>query len=400
LSAVGGVTVYVKSFDVDDPSTDAGPVDPNGSGGDDNKGMPIAGTLTASALTTDSSGVATGEFTTTMQPGDNFVVAASTKLDYLNGISVNATGLNDSTNNLLPTANAQRTAMLTIWRRLHVETDSMGQVNGNTVAGLATRFAGSSRPQSTIQVNQALEVDRFSAGRIDISGTGAFTVESNTVTTVTLANATVLLPPFGTNFTLVDDDNFDLGPGPYNGDDGEDIPQPNTTRIQDSDNPNDNLFAPAYVRPIYDIPDNNGSVPFVLNTQSESGQGIRATFDFDNVASEDDDDFWTAYVLNSYQCDPRGDTDPLAEQNTNFVALAVTDALNGQGSALFLEMFAEYDGVLTPIDRPPYTVGHEFGHLFGSDHPDGGLMAETGTPQRTGSFSAITINRIRSINHP
>lgn len=154
------------------------------------------------------------------------------------------------------------------------------------------------------------------------------------------------------------------------------------------------------MRPIYDIPDNNSLVPFVLNTQSESGQGIRATFDFDNVASEDDDDFWTVYVLNSYQCDPRGDTDPLSEQNTDFVALAVTDALNGQGSAMFVEMFAEYDGVLTPIDRPSYTVGHEFGHLFGSDHPDGGLMAETGTPQRTGSFSAITINRIRSINHP
>ena len=151
---------------------------------------------------------------------------------------------------------------------------------------------------------------------------------------------------------------------------------------------------------MFDIGDNNDLVPFVANTLSENDQGIRATFDFDAVATEADSNFWTVYLLNAYQCDSRGDLDPETESANPFVALAVTDAVNGQGSTIFLEVFKEFSGYLSPVERPAYDAVHEFGHLFNADHADGGVMAPTGTPERTGVFTPITLNRIRSINHP
>jgi hypothetical protein len=87
-----GVTVHFRNFDVDDPSSDP-IIDPMGAAGNDNNGSPQAGSLNMPSATTDANGVATVEFTTTMQPGDNFVIAASTDGSYLNNsVSVNGTG--------------------------------------------------------------------------------------------------------------------------------------------------------------------------------------------------------------------------------------------------------------------------------------------------------------------
>jgi len=74
---------------LDDPSANSPPVDPTGNAGNDSNETPQAGTFNAIepcmsdqngiSCLTDASGVATIEFTTTMQPGDNFAVAASTR---------------------------------------------------------------------------------------------------------------------------------------------------------------------------------------------------------------------------------------------------------------------------------------------------------------------------------
>jgi len=45
------------------------------------------------------------------------------------------------------------------------------------------------------------------------------------------------------------------------------------------------------------------------------------------------------------------------------------------------------------------TTGHEIGHLFNGLHGDGGLMAQS-TSRTSITFSDITLNSIRSINHP
>lgn len=75
-----GVKVYFKSYDLDDPSANMLPIDDDTgtNTGNDNRGMPKSGTLGAVSALTDANGTATIDFTVTMQPGDNFAVAAST----------------------------------------------------------------------------------------------------------------------------------------------------------------------------------------------------------------------------------------------------------------------------------------------------------------------------------
>ena len=55
---VPGLPVFFRSFDLDDPSSDDKPVDPNGPDGDDNLGIQTAGTLSALSAPTDPLGIA------------------------------------------------------------------------------------------------------------------------------------------------------------------------------------------------------------------------------------------------------------------------------------------------------------------------------------------------------
>jgi len=50
-----------------------------------------------------------------------------------------------------------------------------------------------------------------------------------------------------------------------------------------------------------------------------------------------------------------------------------------------------------PFDVERYTVTHEIGHLFNGQHGDGGIMSSNVTSL---DFSPITINKIRTIPHP
>lgn len=430
-----GQNVYFRAFDVDDPSTNDLPVDTTGAAGNDNKGTPATsfGGLAAASAITDSNGVATVEFTTTMQPGDNFRVAASTDQAYLNGLT-NPSGstIQDSNGTALPTVKAKATQMLTVWRNLHIEVDSMGAVTGNTVTGNIVTVKGCKpfpgqifihcntyrvtvdNPNLTLGYGELFDTDsRWDGGRFvvgnqswrvlkvsccDVSGVAPNTVNQSIISVVVPEGT--LPPPSSGTFTLYDDDDFNSDDSEFDGDMGEDIPRPNTTRIQDSDNPTLNVFAPAYIRPKYDIGDNNNSVPFVLNYPSEgTAAQFIAPYDFDASASEADPGFWTVYLLSGYQCDAGGDLDPLSEQNRNpsMVAVANSDNQNGLGAVIYWEMFSEYGSQLTGGDTIDYVAGHELGHLFNGDHADGGLMASTNAPI---TFSAITLAKIRSIAHP
>ncbi len=138
--AQAGTTVYLKAFDVDDPSSNQVPVDDEAKL-TDNRG-PAHTTLAATqTVTTDANGVAVASFRVTMQPGNNFRVVASLDQAPLNGVKaiqndgVDA-GLKDAQNNRVPTRQASNlrmlaTPLLTVWRRLWVEVDDMAPVAGN-----------------------------------------------------------------------------------------------------------------------------------------------------------------------------------------------------------------------------------------------------------------------------
>ncbi len=168
-----GCTVSFKSFDIDDPSSNTTPVDPNGSAGNDNRGTPKIGALSAPSAQTDTTGVAIADFTVTKQPGDNFkVVATGNGGDFLDSLTVDGVDIKDAEGNTLPTPQAKVTEMLTVWRRVHIEVDSMGTVTGNQVKGLVKKF-NSQKNVVTLDMTLPDGKNRFENGRLTVPATTA-----------------------------------------------------------------------------------------------------------------------------------------------------------------------------------------------------------------------------------
>jgi hypothetical protein len=253
--AMAGKKIYFRSFDVDDPSADTAPIDTNDTttqkAGGDNNGN-VDGTSATSngrflaplgssgcetfpqptpanpnpmvigmSCLTDTTGFATVDFELTMQPGDNFTVVASDDEAYITGLALAVDGINltDTTGAQIPastqTANACtasmmkacRADMLTVWRRLHIEVDSMDLPHGNFARGNVTKdkkiHAGKTRSLDVSVAN--MDKNRFENGRLELAPiTNSFEVISNTSTSITVKNST------SSSVTIANSTNFQL----------------------------------------------------------------------------------------------------------------------------------------------------------------------------------------------
>lgn len=408
LPVRNNVRVYFKNFDLDDPSTDAAPVDSNGVQGNDNRGgrdsqgnwtQDSAGIfdLTGSCISdqngisclTDANGTATIEFSPTMQPGDNFAVAASLNAGYLSGIIVNGIGLTDSTSGpisqttYVPPARAKRTEMLTVWRKLHIEVDTMENVgSGNNITGTVTAVGQTAcpRPPTSCVINtgffvnttQALEMQRFNNGRINVNGTG-FSVLTNDGTSVTLngnpqGSTTV---PLGSTFTLYDDDDYNADDAAnLNGDDGEAIIRLSNSFIHLSDGatvPGDNSYGIAYIMPEYQWagPYNQANIVFDLNVHANNTNldELTAALTVNRNSKDDErDDFWVAYFLVGYQGNENEDADGcrINPQNQQCLRdqynIVILEGANSGISKGLIGSFSSCDCYLSPacpITNPP-----------------------------------------------
>jgi hypothetical protein len=438
VPALQGIPVYFNNYDVDDPSSDP-VIDPD-SGGYDNYGSPLGGVLSGGSTAcqssngfycrlTDANGEATINLTVTMQPGDNFRVAASTDSSYLSGVAVSGTGLQDSMGRSLETSawRARQSVLLTVWRRLHIEVDSMGPAQQNFIAGtIPGKWKLNPGDIATITLNPSpsadLEPNRFEGGRLVVGDVSlpvtcniANNVNCNTEFAVRVQNtgSTSVSIPSNSQFQLYDDDDFNNNDGAnVDGDTrplpGEDIPMPNICLIQGAnmptwsncstqgnpDDPNTNILAPAYIHPVYDIGDNNEYTVFSANVSANTGPAIRDLFDFDQIATEASTDFWTAYLLGGYQHTIDADDDP--ESGDGAGQVGVTDAQNGVGSIIFMETNGPKECTLSPIFcNIAATTAHELGHLLNAFEGDGGIMDDESL-----SFSPTSLAKIRAIPNP
>jgi hypothetical protein len=342
--AVAGATVYFRSFDVDDPSASTSPVDATDGGGPtgyDNRGSPQPGALSAASATTDASGVARVEFTVTMQPGDNFRAAASCRQGYLDSCLVaDTTTVKHPADGELPTAGAKITEMLTVWRKLHLEVDSMGAVSGNTITGSITNVVNNGNGTSTVTTNQPLDdsANRFVPGTLT-NGGHSFSVVSNTTGAnfqVTVNNVGQTTPVQG-SFTLVDDDGLK---------DGDDVPGPVTSLLAEN-------FKPAYVTAVFDGGGNpandQNDAPFNLNVSNEESQAQQSR------QSSSAADFWTTHCLGAFQYRKDMDNDPDGEGCWQGVS-------SGKSALVFVEQNREY-GQMAESYRG-HILLHEVGHAF------------------------------------
>lgn len=407
-------TVYFKAFDIDDPSTDAAPVDPNGNMGNDNRGQPQAGTLSALSAQTDSNGVATVDLSVTMHPGDNFVVAGSAELSYLNSITVNGLGLQDSTGGVLPTARAKSTVMLTVWRQLHIEVDSMGIISGNQLTGSITSVAVNTcigcgpktsrdRTRHFVFVDKTLDLHRYGDSNTPYQGTLTvngvrYSVIYNSTNSVFINTPDLIPPAVGAQFVLDDDDDFNQNDAILRSDEGEALTALADTfsLMQTSDDPLKNVYAAAYIMPVYDgggaLSNNQNNIPFTANVADGTASWDAQLNLGWNSESNERDDFWVVLLQLAYQGDVTEDTDPNSEPQTggaggvygsvNDVTGAAGVPLGGDGNLVFIEAQVDGDrsgGFDLRKRSAPHEIGHQMG-LKGDDLsvPEFGIMNAVG----------------------
>jgi hypothetical protein len=501
------VNVYLRSLDVDDSSG----LFKTGHGADNlgpqvrSDGFPREGRFDNSnapqvTLQTDANGEAVGTFNVTMQPGDNFRVAAATRQEVAGRLVVNDREVRDPQNNR---ALAEETAagqggdpavmsqLLTVWRKLHVEVDSMDAPPAsdqaperNFIAGTVTAIAGSNSEPERLTLadstappvplrDRSPDLDgannpnfarqqvgrgngRFERGAVRLGdGAGAVNVtgldgngldyvrkengmripfrladrdgnnvvpagpgDNVTVTAMdqgrrefslnvrlgrvdyaggTLTVAGVTFNVTGTQnrnvtvqetpalpFNLTDDDQaqWPFLSRPPAGDDA----QGGTpfAFMQTSDNRARNLYAPAYVKPVYDL--DEGAAPFDRNV--ETREQARQVSNGQNAPSSPD--YWVVYLQGAFQpttfihespTKESGDADPAGEVTTagsvlRSAELGFTSAVeqtdgsltNIGGSTVYVETIRDAAQItgFTCLQIVPI---HESGHQWGLTHP-------------------------------
>ena len=461
--AMSNITVYLKSFDVDDPSTTNAPPLEDESVAQDNKATSnkagkLGGASDTVTLVSGTNGVAWTNFSTTMQPGDNFRVVASPLSDFRDDCQAIQTNDHGAlvfvgTTNEIPSN--YRTDMLTVWRRLHVEVDKMDPVTNNFVSNNITRINGTAAAAtnlflginlrtglvptdvSTNLSSPVVKLGRFQNGTIvigtnpgattnSVRGNGDTFVQAlgtfNIPAQIVLTNATNAIGQVIALTGAVVTVTADLSTNNYSG---------KTLRIAGTDftiatNTATNVTATAAVQIPFWMHDDDNDTTSPHNPDTSDLQRafrpsyVTVLFDLANpttnapfVLNFADDN--TGTLTAAYRFDNVGTeastnfwtvyalgafqltTDSDADPNNEGGTFGIVDDFIGQGCLIFGEVMREYP--VTASVSEPFTVSHEIGHLFDGRHEDLGLMQQSSTRTNT-DFTPITLNRIRTIAHP
>jgi len=348
---VAGIEVYFKWYDVDDPSSDTSPIDSNGAAGNDNRGS--GASLSATSATTDANGKASVVFTVSMAPGDNFKVFASTNSSMLNEM----TQAKADSMTLPDTVVA--TEMLTTWRKLWVERDSMETIptsgnEKNHVSGSATYGPyGVPIPGRTeVELNLNLYddwsyIDQFENGRFVITdGTTerTYTVFSNTSYYFSHDKIVVIGDPTGdfggnppTDYELYDDDATAM---------------PTYPDIENSSW--GSKFNVAYIKPVnIDASDNpRKTVVFDRNLDIYAVMTVSGNWMMQRDHSSSNS-FWNVLVVSAFQ-----DTDK--DTDGDIYEVCGVSAIAGNACVFYAETCREASG-----SDVEHTIVHELGHTGG-----------------------------------
>ncbi len=429
-----GWKVRLKAFDVDDPTPDS--LDPdhvidenddsstergNDNNGYDGLGMQQPPYFESSGdvsedCTVDANGVAKlvngqmPKLVLTMQPGDNLRVAAillkpdgapfdGQSLDDLQVVDSRLDGyVPGDSDQQVSGFNGALSPMLTVWRRLWLEFDSMGSApttgdEKNFDEGVIDTYTDNGNGTSTLKLNIRLtdEADRYEEGQIEINGAGTFTVISNTDNLISDDDVVVQGTPgnivVGKSFKIYDDDHQNIGS--------------RTPRTMPYALTGGGLiftaFADAYILPV-DVPAEYKQNNVLFNRNLELGLTSYYTDWLPTVIDKRDLNteatFWTAYCLAAYQGPASADEDPY-DHGTGTIGQTDPSPVGLNLSAIYVETLRELETTpQTPRITEIHTVVHEIGHQGGGKHTDGQIMAE-GAPTDKIIFAPITIRRFR-----
>ncbi len=362
--------VYFSWWDVDDPSSSTAPIDDNDSGGNpygnDNKGS--GESLSATSAQTDAYGQATVEFTVSMQPGDNFKIAASTRQSAIGQMTQAKADAREPLPDYVIMSET-----LTTWRKLWIERDSMGPVatTGNEMNRLpATAVSydvyAPSNPYTIVTFDAGFPAawdaeDSFKWGWMVVPGCSPYSIGASKdpwlghgwvkiSQDLTLpGNPTV---PF--NCVLYDDD-WDAATSAYK------VTLPNYSITIGAYQA---AYDEAFITIEYLSEEYQDQVPFIRNLKDSYIDNESADWNSGRDV-ESSPDFWTMLMVAAYQGEISEDKDPDAPGCLG----AAVDAPN-QG-VVYLEVIRD-DKPINPWEHLGKYFAHEISHGGGTDdHPPG-----------------------------
>lgn len=244
---LAGSNVWLRSFDVDDTTDEIrldnnGVIDTNGRSGGDNAyeflppygygGLFVANSSSSLTTTLNSSGEALVEMRVGMQPGDNYRIAA-TVFPTNNLTSLQTT--NETTGGFVPANagevkggfNGALSPLLTVWRKLHLEIDSMTSVPTNgpqanflstKVITLKTNYPNAEQTAVYYRASSyPLQTNRYENGTLTIPGIANYQVivgqgadynwQFNNYLNYVVVQGTIPSSAVGTPAQLRDDDD-------------------------------------------------------------------------------------------------------------------------------------------------------------------------------------------------
>ena len=396
--ASDNIGVIFKRWDVDDPSADSAPIDENDNDPDpnkhsmDNKGSSCFENGYDSAGDLADGSVVYATFLVSMRPGDNYRITATTSQEAKDEL----THYKVETGNI--PSSVKRTSILTTWRKLHIEFDTMDAPPSNEPFGTITgtsSFIGMwllvdnsdpDWPDGSLNGGVLDPEDNNPGTTVDYVNENTFEVDNNDNKAVTIRHNYTYdrFDNDGTNGIDDEGEDFDMSkyaadpsnePYGINTDDKEwktaDLPVPDTSTIISGMN---GYYDDAFIK-----------------VEEQTTGNTHNTFPWHRapiaqLATADvpgDSRYWAACVGWGYEKELRnfftcpancedhkiwyGDNDPQNEgvpPGHGGVSGGTAEGIIAERCMIWLESIREVSASIQKI------VSHEVGHLFGLEHSE------------------------------
>ena len=404
------IEVHFKCWDVDDPSADSAPIDeddddpdPNKHSIDNNGSFNFEDTGHSVDVLAER-GLVHAIFLVSMRPGDNYRITATTSQKANDDL----THYKVETGNM--PSSVKRTPILTTWRKLHLELDSMAAGQDNPVSNRNIDGTWNNTPhtgESGAEINGwniHPDEGQYEGGTLIVSSV-PFEIIDNIDdalddTVYVIGN---ICPYEDQSASFTDDDICAL-------------PRKAYVSLMNS------KFNPAYVEVVEEAGVYNDDATFIANLGPSDADRANAANPVSTRTTSES--YWMVQILSCHQGGRSTDGDPdsvyhwhgptsyktgdpgvtvgrtssTSETEDNICVIYLESIRDQAAQESFLVSVGLLSTAYSASEIEKTTVVHEIAHVFGCMHSDGGIM-QLGAEDPNLYFTPVSIDKIRNLYH-